>query len=181
MKRATLLAAASLSAALISGHLYAQGNKTQEDLAINQSRIAPAAVSSGAAINDKVAVSTLSARAIKDFKSRFTKVTNESWGRSDKGICVNFTNDGFSTLAYYDRRGHWLASMKTCGESQLPHFIRDVVKRTYYDFTITCVNIIEVPDHSAYVVHLEDQKTFRIVRVTEDGEMDTLNEYVKQN
>ena len=181
MKQATFLAVALFSAALISGRLHAQDNTTQTDLAINQSRNTPAIASLGAAHPNDVAVSSLSTRAIKDFKSRFTKVADESWGRSDKGFCVSFTNDGFKVRAYYDRKGHWLASLKYCDESQLPHFIRDIVKRTYYDLAITHVNIIQVPEHIAYLVHLEDQKTFRIVRVNEDGEMDTLNEYVKAN
>jgi hypothetical protein len=181
MKQATFLAAAFFSATLISGQLYAQDKTTQPDLAINQPRNAPANASSGAAHANDAAVSTLSVRAIKDFKLRFTKVENESWGRSDKGFCVTFTNDGFKVRAYYDRKGYWLASLKYCDESQLPPFIRDVVKRTYYDLAITLVNIIQVPDHVAYLVHLEDQKTFKIVRVNEDGEMDLLNDYIKAN
>jgi hypothetical protein len=180
MNQATFLAAAFLSATLISGHLYAQDITTQPDLAINQLRNAQANAASGAHPND-AAVSTLSVRAIKDFKTRFTKVENESWGRSDKGFCVSFTNDGFKVRAYYDKKGFWLASLKYCDESQLPPFIRDVVKRTYYDLAITHVNIIQVPEHVAYLVHLEDQKTFKIVRVNEDGEMDILNDYIKAN
>jgi hypothetical protein len=180
MKQATFLAAALFSATLISGRLHAQDNTTPPDLAINQPRSTSANASSAAHPND-VAVSALSVRAIKDFKSRFTKVTDESWGRSDKGFCVSFTNDGFKVRAYYDRKGNWLASLKYCDESQLPHFIRDIVKRTYYDLAITHVNIIQVPEHIAYLVHLEDQKTFRIVRVNEEGEMNTVNEYIKAN
>lgn len=181
MKKATFLAAAFLSAALISGHLYAQDSKTQTDLAANQPRNASATAASGTAIPREAAVSTLSVRAIKDFKSRFTKVEAESWTRTDKGIYVYFINEGFKVRAYYDRKGYWLASLKYCGESQLPHFIRDIVKRTYYDFAITQVEIIQVPEHTVYLVHLEDQLTFKTVRVNEEGEMDVLNEYIKAN
>lgn len=181
MKKATFLAAAFVSAAMISGHLYAQDNKTQPDLAANHLRNASATAPSGTAIPHEAAVSTLSVRAIKDFKSRFTKVEDESWGRTDKGFSVYFTNEGFKVRAYYDRKGYWQASLKYGDESQLPHFIRDVVKRTYYDLAITFVDIIQVPEQTVYVVHLEDQKSFKIVRVSEDGEMITLNDYLKAN
>jgi hypothetical protein len=182
MKKTTILAAACLSATLISGRLYAQDTKTQADLAITHPRNESSSAPSGPTLRHEVAVSSLSVRAIKDFQSRFTKVENESWGRTDKaGFFVSFTNEGYKVRAYYNRRGNWLASLKDCDESQLPFFIRDVVKRKYYDFAITFVNIVQVPEHIAYVVHLEDKKTLKLVRVSEDGEMDILNEYDKAN
>lgn len=181
MKKATFLAAAFLSAALISGHLYGQDAKTPPDLAVSQPRNSLAIAPSGTAIPHEAAVSTLSVRAMKDFKSRFTKAEGGSWGRIDKGYCVSFTSEGFKVRAYYDRRGNWLASLKYGDESQLPPFIRDVVKRTYYDFAITHVDFIQVPDRTVYLVHVEDQKTFKILRVTEEGEMDVLNDYLKAN
>lgn len=181
MKKTTFLAAASLSAALISGHLHAQDITVREDLVANQPLNVSATASSDASLAHKAAVSTISVRAIKDFKSRFTKVEEEQWFRENKGFCVYFTNDGFKVRAFYDKRGNWEASLKYCLESSLPHSVRDVVKRTYYDLAITFVNIIEVPNHIAYVVHLEDKSTLKIVRVNEEGEMDVLNDLIKLN
>jgi hypothetical protein len=43
------------------------------------------------------------------------------------------------------------------------------------------VNIIEVPDHTAYLVHLEDKNSLKIVRVNQDGEMDVLTDLTKVN
>jgi|HubBroStandDraft_1064217.scaffolds.fasta_scaffold74582_3 hypothetical protein len=179
MKKATFLAAAFLSAALFSSNVYAQDSKKQPDLAVNQTPNATALF--GREIPHAPAVSTLSVRAIKDFKSRFRKVQDETWGLTDNGFIVCFTNAGFKIHAYYDRKGNWLASLKYADETQLPFFISDVVKRTYCDLAITHVNIIEVPDRTVYLVHLEDEKTFKIVRVSEEGEMDVLHEYTKAN
>ena len=181
MKNAPFLLAALLSAALISGHLYAQDTITQRDLAGTQPVhvYASAPASSGTSLAHEAAVSTISVRAIKDFKERFTKVADERWFLMDKGFSAYFTQDGIKVRAYYDARGYWQASLKDCDEFQIPHFIRDVVKRTYYDLAITFVNIIEVPDHKAYVVHLEDKKTLKIVRVNEEGEMDVMNDLTK--
>ena len=180
MKKTPILAAALLSAALISGHLSAQQSKSRVNLSATQSVNTSATASSGATLANAAAVSTISVRAIKDFRSRFTKVADEQWSQIDRGFCAYCTKDGIKTRVYYDLRGHWQASLKYCDESQLPHFIRDVVKRTYYDFAITFVNIIEVPDHKVYLVHLEDKKTLKIVRVNEEGEMDVMNEFEKQ-
>ena len=168
MKQTPFLVAALLSATLTTGHAYAQVNTS-------------ATVSIGSALTNAAAVSTINVHAIKDFKSRFTNVANEQWYRMDRGFLAYCTKDDFKMRIYYDQRGHWLASLKYCDESQLPHFIRDIVKRTYYDLAITFVNVIEVPDHTVYLVHLEDKKTFKIVRINDEGEMDLLNDYIKWN
>jgi len=180
MKKTPILAAALLSAALISGQLSAQESKSRVNLAATQSVNTSATASSGATLANAAAVSTISVRAIKDFRSRFTKIADEQWSHIDRGFCAYCTKDGIKARVYYDLRGHWQGSLKYCDESQLPHFIRDVVKRTYYDFAITFVNIVEVPEHTAYLVHLEDKKTLKIVRVNEEGEMDIMDEFVKQ-
>jgi hypothetical protein len=181
MKKATIPVVVLLSAALISGHLYGQDTKAQEDLAAAQPANTKAAATASAdkAFSHEAAASKINARAIKDFRSRFAKVGDEHWQLIDKGYCASFVKDGFKTNAYYDLKGHWVASLKYCDESQLPPSIRDVVRRTYYDLAITFVNIVELPEHTAYIVHLEDKKTLKIVRLNEDGEMDVLNEFTK--
>ena len=181
MKKTSFLTAALVGAALISGNLYAQVGKARSDLAINKTILRPDTASSDASVARAAAVSTISLRAIKDFRSRFTNVTEEKWSRIDGGFLAFCIKDGFQVRSYYNRGGSWQASVKCCDESQLPFFIRDVVKRTYYDLAITVVNIVEVPEHKAYVVHLEDKKTLKIVRVNEDGDMDVLNDFTKSN
>jgi len=165
MKNKTLFAATLMLAAFSFSQGYAQENNTQAVLPTTLTHAA--------------AVSTISVHAIKDFKTRFSTISNEQWSHMDKGYCVYFTKDGFKVRAYYDQRGFWKASLKYCDETQLPHFIRDVVKRTYYDLAITFVNIVEVPDHTVYLVHLEDKTTLKVVRVTDEGEMDVLTDNVK--
>jgi hypothetical protein len=183
MKKITFLVTALLSTVLICDRIYAQDSKDRTDLAATQPVIAKTSstASSGAPPAHAAPVSSISVRAIKDFRSRFLKVADEQWYPMDKGVSAYFTNDGYKTRAYYDGRGHWQASLTYCDESKLPHFIRDVVKRTYYDLAITFVNIVEVPDHIVYLIHLEDPKTFKIVRVNEEGEMDVLSDFIKVN
>jgi hypothetical protein len=177
MKKTTFLAVALMSAVLISDDLFAQGSKPLTDLVITQ----PSNASSDGTFAHPAAVSTISLRAIRDFRTRFAKVEDEKWARIEKGFCAFCKKDGFEMRIYYNVRGGWQGNIKYCDETQLPHFIRDVVKRTYYDLAITSVNIIDVPDHTVYLVHLEDKTTLKIVRVTEEGEMDVMEDYVKSN
>lgn len=181
MKTVIFSAATLLSAALITGRLSAQDSLSSRDFSIDKPvrGNGTAGASSGSSFAHEASVSTINIHAIKDFKTRFAKVSDEQWSKMDKGFCACFKKDGSITRAYYDRSGHWLASLRYAGESQLPHFIRDVVKRTYYDYTITHVDIIEVPDHVGYLVHLDDNNTLKTVRVSDEGEMEIVSDLKK--
>ena len=174
-------AAATLSAALSTGHLYAQNGQSAGDVPVTHNfkdngSTGSSVVPSNA--ND-AAASSINLHAIKDFRYRFANATEEHWSHINKGFCVYFKKEGFSTRAYYDTRGSWTGSLKYCDETQLPHFIRDVVKRTYYDLSITGVIIASVPEHTAYIMNLEDKDQLKIVRVSDEGEMEVLHEYTK--
>jgi len=181
MKKTAILVCGLLSGALIFGQLHAQDSMAGTNLAANEPvrSIAPATATPGASPLHGAALSKTITRAIKDFKSRFAKVADEQWSHTSQGSSVYFTSNGFKTRAYYDTRGNWQGSLKYCNESQLPHFIRDVIRRTYYDLAITLVIIGEVPNHVAYIVDLEDPKTLKVVRVSDDGEMDVLQDLTK--
>lgn len=183
MKKQTILAAAIVTAALITGHLYAQDAPARNDVSVTRpAKPAPGISAANSKTPDNVgAASTISLRAIKDFKTRYTKVADEQWSRIDKGFAAFFTTDGFKVRAYYDPKGRWQASLKYCDESQLPRFIRDIVKRTYYDFAITNVVEIAVPEHQVWMITIEDKDTFKVVRVNDEGEMDVQHDYVKAN
>jgi hypothetical protein len=167
---------------MISGQVCAQDTKNQADLAGTtpiKSQVAPASPSDVAPAGT-AAVSTINLHAIKDFKTRFGNVKDERWYAIDKGFLANFSLDGCREHVYYDRKGRWLASLIYADEHKLPPFIRDIVRRTYYDMPITFVQVIEVPDHVVYMVQVQDKTNLKILRVSEDGEIEVKNELTKQ-
>jgi hypothetical protein len=180
----TILFTVVLSAAFISGRLYAQDDKARTDVAATHSvdvNGTSAAASAGASGYHPAAVSSINVRAIKDFKWRYTKAADEQWSVLDRGVSVVFSKDSARTRVFYDDKGHWQASVTYCNEWKLPYFVRDMVRRANYDLPITSVNILEVPEHTVYLVHVEDAKFCRIIRVTEEGDMDVLSEFYKSN
>jgi hypothetical protein len=179
MKKVTILASGLLLGAFICGQLHAQDNMMRSGLAANEPAKANPSVSAGSSVARTAKFSKTTARAIKDFKSRFINAEDEQWSQTSKGSSVYFTSKGFKTRAYYDARGNWQGSLKYCNESELPHYIRDVIRRNYYDLAITSVVIGEVPEHKAYIVNVEDSKTLKVVRVNEDGEMDVMQDLSK--
>ncbi|HEY4289277.1 MAG TPA: hypothetical protein VGN00_19385 [Puia sp.] len=177
-KTLLLLAAGCMSAALISGHLCAQDPKDQATLAsAATAKTSPAAASSPSMAN--TVNNRISLRTMKDFRKRFTGAKGELWFPVNTGFLASFTVDGFQHRAFYDKKGRWQSSMKDGSEKQLPRDVRAIVKSTYYDFAITLVRIVEIPDHKVYIIHLEDENSFKIVRVNEDCEMDVLDEFTK--
>lgn len=177
-----LLTAAGLSAAMTSGQIFAQDIKNQADLAgttVAKTHAKPAGLSDAPPANTAT-VSTINLHAIKDFKARFGNVKDERWYAIKEGFLAYFSRNGYSERAYYDRKGHWLASLIYADEHKLPANIRDLVRRAYYDQPITFVQVVEVPDHIVYLVHVEDKATLKILRVSEEGEMDVMNEFTKQ-
>lgn len=181
-KTILLLAAGCVSAALISGHVLGQGTGNQANPADTPLSNTVALVAHPkSSFANTAAANTISANAIKDFKGRFNSVSNEHWYSLRTGYMVYFMEDGFGERAYYDKKGRWEYSLRYCDENKLPRDVRATVKRTYYDFAITVAQIIEIPDHMVYLIHLDDAKTHKIVRVSEDGEMEVLQEYSKSN
>jgi hypothetical protein len=85
-----------------------------------------------------------------------------------------------SSTEVHDKKGRLLYSVKRYSESQLPKEIRSLVRSQYYDYNIAGVEEITIPgvEKSIYIVHLEDETTLKIVKVT-DGEMEVTASYVR--
>lgn len=181
MKRSfLLLAAGCVSAAMLSGHVFAQDTKNPVDVASSQAnnKPAPAAFSNSSSAN-AAGAAMISERAIKDFKGRFANAKDEKWFSQKGGFIVYFTQDGFRDRVYYNKKGRWQYSLKYCDENKLPRDIRAAVKSTYYDLAITVVEIVETPGHLVYLVHMEDATNLKIIRVFPEGEMDVYQEFKK--
>lgn len=175
-----LLAAGCISAAMLSGHVFAQDIKHPVDLASSQAnnKPAPAAFSNSSSAN-AAGAGTISEHALKDFKGRFVNAKDEKWFSRKDGFIVYFTQDGFRDRVYYNKKGRWLYSLKYCDENKLPRDIRATVKSTYFDLAITVVEIVEIPGHLVYLVHMEDATDIKIIRVFPEGDMDVYQEFKK--
>jgi hypothetical protein len=126
-----------------------------------------------------VELKNVNLKAIKDFKARFAAISGEKWFATPSGYTTYFIQDGFSGRAFYNKKGHWQASLSNSGEAGLPKDIRAIVRSTYYDFAITLVQHVETLSGEVYVIHLDDGKSIKMIRVTKDGEMDTLQAFEK--
>jgi hypothetical protein len=64
-------------------------------------------------------------------------------------------------------------------EDKLPGDLRAYVKSKYYDMTITLIEEVHTTDGMAYIIHLENKSDIRILRLSDDAEMEILQDLTK--
>jgi hypothetical protein len=121
----------------------------------------------------------VNAKALKDFKIRFGNAMDAKWFEVPNGFISYFRNSESESRVIYNKKGRWQYTLKSYQEDKLPKEIRALVKSTYYDYKITIVEEITVPDGMNYIVHLEDETTIKNLRVTQEGDMDILTDFTK--
>jgi hypothetical protein len=119
-------------------------------------------------------------KAVRDFQARFKNVSNTQWYTDQNGYLSYFVLNGYTARASYDLKGHWQYSLICYKEVKLPRDIREIVKTTYYDMAITVAEEVQVPDNMFYILHLEDKLNILIIKVNQQGEMETIDELTKQ-
>ncbi|MEP7107306.1 MAG: hypothetical protein ABI760_04975 [Ferruginibacter sp.] len=135
-------------------------------------------------VNDQIVdMGAISPKILKDFTKTYKNVTGESWEKTKEGFSAKFISNGVNTRIYYNVKGKWTGSLKGYSEEIMPRDVRDIVKRSYYDYSITLVQEVETIESNGiptYLVHLEDKKSYIQVRVC-DGQMEVWKEFKKQS
>jgi hypothetical protein len=128
--------------------------------------------------SSEASVFAIDQKAMRDFRKTFKDINNEKWYILSNGFVAEFLNDDIKNVVVYDKKGNWLFSICYYNEKKLAPDIRAIIKGTYYDYTITRVEEIHVPEKIIYLVHMEDQTTWKNVRVS-DGEMELIEDFSK--
>jgi hypothetical protein len=113
--------------------------------------------------------SGINVKAIKSFDKTFKGVSNVSWYTIADGFGATFTQNENLNRAYYDKKGNLTFTISYYNGKKLPHDVRAMVKSTYYDCEIPFVEEIRKGDHVVYIVHLEDETTWKKVKVSDSG------------
>jgi len=121
---------------------------------------------------------SINMRAMRDFKKKYPNVTGEQWYSFPDGFAARFNNNGIQHMITYNRLGGLLYNIVYYGEKKLPENVRALVKSTYYDYSITMIEEINYQNRTIYLVHMQDELTWKIVRV-EDGEMSVIEDFIK--
>lgn len=145
----------------------------------NSNKFIPAGDDTPKAKTTVVNSNSANTKAVNDFNKRFNNASGAWWISDNNSIASYFKEDGFTNKVCYDRKGNWMYSMIYYNESKLPKNVRAYVKSAYYDMSIVLVKEVQTTVGKVYVVNLEDKTTIRIVKVNDEGEMETIQELNK--
>ena len=121
----------------------------------------------------------ISTRAAGDFVKRYSGAADAKWYKTDDGYIVKFLLKDIKHKSAYDKSGTWVYTIKHYDESKMPRDIRHIVKRQYYDYTISQVEEVNYLNNPvSYIVHMQDEKTWMNVKVCEQ-ELSVLEKYNK--
>ena len=118
-------------------------------------------------------------RATRDFWQRAGEQKDEQWYKSSQGYVAEYEAGRVKGRFVYNQKGDWAYSILTYRERELPEEVRKEVRSNYYDYSITWVKEVHEADAVAYVVHLEDEASWKEV-VVQDGDMRVLKAMYKQ-
>jgi hypothetical protein len=121
--------------------------------------------------NNSSILKEINPKAIKDFKKTFA-ARNKTWYKSGNSSIATFSLVEIKNLVAYDNKGKWQYTIRSYNEDKLAHNIRSIVKPVYYDYVITLVEEVRTAGGIAYLVHMQDETTWKIVKISADGEME---------
>ena len=125
-----------------------------------------------------VRVNDVHTKAMRDFIKRNSKAVNIEWMLVNGGYVVKYNDNRNSNCrTVYSCHGNYVYTIKQYNEQQMLHEIRDMVKRTWYDYAINLVEEVLVPAKPVvYIVHLQDAATLKNIRISE-GEMEVIEDH----
>ena len=121
----------------------------------------------------------INSKAMRDFKKNYPEVDDEQWYAFRDGFAVKFKEEGKDHMITYNRIGDWQYSIVNYSEKKLPENVRALVKSTYYDYAITLVQEVTTHDQTMYLVHMQDDYTWKTLKVS-DGEMSIIEDFNKK-
>ena len=99
--------------------------------------------------------------------------------RSEKGYVVHSIIDGRKSMTAYDKKGKWVYTIQQYSIDDLDKSLKDRIRSVYYDYDVTIIQKVEQRGMDVvYVVHLENEKSIKIARVTND-EMELVKDFIK--
>ena len=107
-------------------------------------------------------------RAFKNFNKNYKNAGNVSWYYSGKILVASFSENKIQKRVMYFDNGHWLRTLVSYDESQLPDYVKSMVKRNYPKFAITGITEVHERDMIAYFVNLENENEIKQVISYED-------------
>jgi len=112
-------------------------------------------------------------RAVRHFKQMFPEAQDEQWYVIKHGFMAKYRKDDTNIRIDYSKQGNWLYTIRYINEKKLPREVRNLVRSTWFDYSISSAEEIQINHGYIYVIHIHEGNDWKIIRVA-DGEMDEI-------
>lgn len=178
MKKNVVLRFAEISLLVLSSaSLHAQTAIKSDMVSTKSFTTAP-----GVAYNDFATLNEIKAVSEKTFRSitrEYPAASRLSFSTSKNRMMIHFKMNGDHYQLLYSKRGHWIQTIHTYDFSKLAQDLKDRVQDAYPRYELcSVVNEISLGIDKVYLIRIEDKKSWKILRLTED-ELDVYEAYRK--
>jgi len=131
---------------------------------------------SAATIDD---AGTVNEKVLRSFNTVFADASKVQWSQSGDHFFVSFSQNDITVRAEYDKKGNLLSSLRYYDAQHLPLNILCKVKKDYPNKNIDVVTEVSIPEGIAYLIQLQDDKGWTILRSDVNGELSVKDEFEK--
>jgi len=117
----------------------------------------------------------------QEFRESFPGVEKISWQESNDGYIVSFVQNGTQARIRYKRNGDFISSFRNYGESELPYYLVNSLKKKYPGQKIFGVTEVSTISDICYFVKLEGPKRWITVSLSKEGDWFVTDSYRKSN
>jgi hypothetical protein len=111
---------------------------------------------------------SLSPKVYRDFTRTFKSITDVVVTAAAHHTYIYCKTDGIDTRVSYDKKGNWHHTLQYYKESKLPKDTRHIIKSKYYDYKISSVVELSIGNKKAYVVTIEDERSYKTIKIVDD-------------
>jgi len=121
------------------------------------------------AFDSNVPLNEISVKAFRHFQRLFpTGATSEYWFKSPEGYKVSFNLNAHSLLAYFNKHGAFLCSMKYYTQKEIPRETGDLVKSKYPGYSIDMVTEVFDGQSTFLRVQIANASSLKILCIIGD-------------
>ncbi len=129
--------------------------------------------------NDTTRTAKPDANLLSIFHDQFPDAEQVVWEALPESFMANFYDHGVHTQITYDKNDAFVSSMRYYEERTMPHRLLNVLKKRYTGKTIFAITELTTEFGTEYHIKLQDEKTWLMVTMDSEGNIQNADEYKK--
>ena len=116
----------------------------------------------------------------KSFDLKFPEANDVVWRKLNKDYLTKFIQIDLKHQALFRKNGSLKYDIIYMGESHLPKTIAGKIADNYDAYTVTNAARINRAEQIFWIVNLEGARSYKVIRIDENGELEEVKHYLKR-